>query len=377
MIYHFGECTFDTQLYTLQRGGQSIRLRPKVFRACLYLLEHRDRVVSRKELCTQVWGGRFVSQATLEGVIRSVRDALGDSGRTQGIIQTSRGYGYRFVAGVEEGTPQEMGEEVPQAETVSSSPGTAIPLRTASIAGEVELAQRWQITAASDPPGEVKRGQPDAPAHARDRPKAIAWGDQRATLRRRSIGRWLIAGGQRLLAVVLVLVGAFGLWWGTNQMAMGPPEKSRIAVLPFIDLSVEADQTYFADGIMEELIAQLTQIPGLTVIARTSVLKYKGSLKDVATIGRELRVGTILEGSIRNLDKQVRVTVQLIDVASQGHLWSQEYTRDLAGVFATQSDIATHLATRLRVQLTTLPIYHRLEGQPPLTALAQTIGHGQ
>ena len=119
MIYHFGEVTFDSYLYSLQRGGQSIRLRPKVFRACLYLLEHRDRVVSREELCTQVWGGRFVSQATLEGVIRSVREALGDSGRTQRIIQTSRGYGYRFVAGVEEHTPKEMGEEVPQAETLS------------------------------------------------------------------------------------------------------------------------------------------------------------------------------------------------------------------------------------------------------------------
>ncbi len=119
MIYHFGEVTFDSSLYSVQRGGQSIRLRPKVFRACLYLLEHRDRVVSREELCTQVWGGRFVSQATLEGVIRSVREALGDSGRMQRIIQTSRGYGYRFVAGVEERTPKKVGKEVPQAETLS------------------------------------------------------------------------------------------------------------------------------------------------------------------------------------------------------------------------------------------------------------------
>src|SRR5437899_2821257 len=104
MTYVFGDCELDTGLYTLQRAGQTIRLRPKVFRVCLYLLEHRDRVVSREELCAQMWPGRFVSQATLEGVIRSVREALGDNGRTQGIIQTSRGYGYRFVAGVEERT---------------------------------------------------------------------------------------------------------------------------------------------------------------------------------------------------------------------------------------------------------------------------------
>ena len=102
MIYRFVDCALDTNLYTLQRGGQEFRLRLKVFRMCLYLLEHRDRVVSREELCTQVWPGQFVSQTTLEGVIRLVRQAVGDSGRTQRIIQTLHGHGYRFVAPVDE-----------------------------------------------------------------------------------------------------------------------------------------------------------------------------------------------------------------------------------------------------------------------------------
>jgi adenylate cyclase len=177
--------------------------------------------------------------------------------------------------------------------------------------------------------------------------------------------------------VALVLLGAFGIWWGINHKTMEPREKSRIAVLPFIDLSAEADQAYFADGMMEELIAQLSRIPGLTVIARNSVMKYKGSLQDVATIGRELQVGTILEGSIRKMDEQVRVSVQLIDVASQGHLWSQDYIRDLTGVFATQSDIAMHLALGLKVQLTAQPIYNRLDCEPRLTALVQKIGLGK
>jgi tetratricopeptide (TPR) repeat protein len=102
----------------------------------------------------------------------------------------------------------------------------------------------------------------------------------------------------------------------------------------------------------EELITQLSQIYGLTVIARTSVMKYKGTLKDVATIGRELRVGTILEGSVRRADNHVRIGAQLIDVASQSYLWSQEYDRELTGVFGIQSDIATRVAQRLKVQLT-------------------------
>jgi TolB-like protein/DNA-binding winged helix-turn-helix (wHTH) protein len=377
MIYHFGECTFDTSLYSVQRGGQSIRLRPKVFRVCLYLLEHRDRVVSREELCAQMWPGQCVSQATLEGVIRSVREALGDSGRTQGIIQTLRGYGYRFVAGVEEHAPKEVEEEVPQAETPSISPESDILLRTAGIPTGVELAQAGEVMSGRDPPSEVRRWQRNAHGRVLDRPAAIAHGEQRATRQLGSVRWWLVGVGQGLAMVVLVLLGAFGLWWGTNHEAMGRLEKARIAVLPFIDLSVEADQTYFADGMMAELIAQLSQIPGLTVIARTSVMKYKGSLQDVATIGRELGVGTILEGSIRKMDKQVRVSVQLIDVASQGYLWSQEYIRELTGVFATQSDIATHLAQGLKVQLTAQPISNRLDGEPRFSVLVQKIGLGK
>src|SRR5918992_5956921 len=106
MIYHFSNCELNTNLYTLERAGQTIRLRPKVFWMLLYLLEHRDRVVAREELCAQVWPGQFISQATLEGVIRAVRQAVGDSGQTQGVIQTLHGYGYRFVADVEERPPK-------------------------------------------------------------------------------------------------------------------------------------------------------------------------------------------------------------------------------------------------------------------------------
>jgi TolB-like protein len=324
-----------------------------------------------------MWPGQLVSQATLEGVIRSVREALGDSGRTQGVIQTLRGYGYRFVAGVEEHTPKEVEEGVPQAETLATSSESDILLRTASIPTGVELAQAAEATLDFDPPSEVSWWQRHAHEHGLDRPAAVAREEQCATRQGGSVRWWLVGVGQGLAIVALVLLGTFGLWWGTNHEAMGALEKSRIAVLPFIDLSAEADQTYFADGMMVELIAQLSQIPGLTVIARTSVMKYKSSLQDVATIGRELGVGTILEGSIRKMDKQVRVSVQLIDVASQSHLWSQEYTRELTGVFAAQSEIATHLTQGLKVQLTAQPIYNRLDGEPRFSALAPKIGLGK
>jgi TolB-like protein len=101
----------------------------------------------------------------------------------------------------------------------------------------------------------------------------------------------------------------------------------------------------------EVLIAHLSQVSGLTVIARTSVMKYKDSSKDVAVICRELRVGTVLEGSVRAISNHIRVNVQLIDVSTQVHLWSQEFDRELTEVFSAQADIANHVAEALTVRL--------------------------
>jgi TolB-like protein/DNA-binding winged helix-turn-helix (wHTH) protein/Tfp pilus assembly protein PilF len=352
MMYRFGECELDTSLYTLQRGGQSIRLRPKVFRVCLYLLEHRDRVVTREELCAQVWPGQFISQATLEGVIRTVRQVVGDSGQAQGIIQTLHGYGYRFVAAVEECPAKGMSGLTPVASALLGSSEASAFGQTDAVTASVAPLQEPKATPDPGRQDETSRGPSETNGHDVGSRDAVAPGD-RLGERPRISERWRVARlGLALALVTLVILGGWGLWRGVSQHASGPLEKSRIAVLPFIDLSAEADQTYFADGMTEELIAQLSQIHGLTVIARTSVMQYKGALKDVATIGRELRVGTILEGAVRRMDNQVRVSAQLIDVASQGHLWSQEYDRELTGVFGIQSDIATRVAQRLKVQLT-------------------------
>jgi class 3 adenylate cyclase len=100
MIYAFGDCELDTDLYILRRAGQVVRLSPKVFQVLIYLLEHRDRIIDKDELCAQVWPEQFIADATLESALRAVRQAVGDSGHAQRVIQTRRGYGYRFVASV-------------------------------------------------------------------------------------------------------------------------------------------------------------------------------------------------------------------------------------------------------------------------------------
>ncbi|MGA8303884.1 MAG: adenylate/guanylate cyclase domain-containing protein [Thermoplasmata archaeon] len=124
-------------------------------------------------------------------------------------------------------------------------------------------------------------------------------------------------------------------------------DKSRLAVLPFANISPDPSDEYFADGLTEELIASLSLVPGLKVIARTSVIGYKKTEKSVAMIGKELGVGTVVEGSVRRSANRIRVTVQVIDVDSQEHIWTAKYDDDLDDIFAVQGDIATKVSTAL------------------------------
>jgi adenylate cyclase len=130
-----------------------------------------------------------------------------------------------------------------------------------------------------------------------------------------------------------------------------PLETRRVAVLPLVSLSADPQDEFFADGLTEELIDRLCQIRELEVIARTSVMVYKKKEKKAAEIGRELRAGALVEGSVRKSGNKIRVTAQLIDANTEGHLWSSRYDKDLQDIFAVQSDIAEQVAEALRVRL--------------------------
>ena len=153
------------------------------------------------------------------------------------------------------------------------------------------------------------------------------------------------------VAVLVVLVVAGPYVWQRTRSRPGAVAKQRVAVLPFANMSGNADNEYFSDGITEELISRLSRIAGLEVIARTSVMSYKGTVKKIAEIGRELNVGTVLEGSVRKAANKVRITAQLINVENQAHLWSEDYDREATDIFAVQAGIAQRVAEALRVHL--------------------------
>ena len=141
--------------------------------------------------------------------------------------------------------------------------------------------------------------------------------------------------------------------WSTGTpmavLALGP----RLAVLPLASISSDPENEYFADGLTEELITTLSQLRGLQVIARTSVAHYKTNPKPVDQLGAELGISWVLEGSVRRVKDQVRITVQLIDVASQSHAWAATYDRKLEDILAIQSDVARQIADTLEVRLGT------------------------
>jgi TolB-like protein len=159
-----------------------------------------------------------------------------------------------------------------------------------------------------------------------------------------------------MLAGVGLLCAAPGLAWYFAPRAApvvnGPPA---IAVLPFLNLGADKEQEYFADGLAEELLDLLAKVPGLRVAARTSSFSFKGKDADLRTIGQQLRVTHLLEGSVRRSGDRLRITTQLIDVADGYHRWSETYDRQVTEVFAMQDEIATAVVVALKLTLLKIP----------------------
>jgi TolB-like protein len=140
---------------------------------------------------------------------------------------------------------------------------------------------------------------------------------------------------------------------GSNATEAPQAASRSVAVLPFTNMSPQSDNEYFSDGVTEEILMLLARIEGLKVISRTSVMQYKGTVKPIRQIGEELGVTTILEGSVRHAGQRVRITAQLIDAATDQHLWADRYDRDLEDIFEIQTDVAERIVEALRLRLTT------------------------
>lgn len=168
------------------------------------------------------------------------------------------------------------------------------------------------------------------------------------------------------LGATLWIAWRRGEVWAQGPVAapVVPPPRRSIAVLPFANLSAEPDNEYLSDGLTDEIIVALSKIGKLHVASRTSSFAFKGRLEDVRTIGRELNVESVLEGSVQRSGDRIRVSTQLVDVAGGYHLWSSTFDKPMEDVFAIQDDIASNVASVLRVILEEQELHALQQPQP-------------
>ncbi|MGA8618166.1 MAG: tetratricopeptide repeat protein [Candidatus Sulfotelmatobacter sp.] len=303
-VVRFGTYEVSFQSGDVRKAGLRIRVQQQPMKLLEILLEHPGEVVTREELRSRVWPNESFGDfdQALNISIGKLRSALGDSAENPRFIETLPKRGYRFIA------------------DVSVVDADARPKRQEPVAGDLP---------ATDPGLKIQD------AGLAVAPKQRLWPT-----------RWVIGA----LALVLSLLIFFA--WRFRSRAPASTGIRSIAVLPLDNLSGDASQNYFADGMTDELITDLAQISALRVISRTSVMVYKGARKPLPQIARELNVDAVVEGTVLRSGDQVRITAQLIEASTDEHLWSQSYEGELRDTLALQNRVASAIADQIRINLT-------------------------
>jgi TolB-like protein/DNA-binding winged helix-turn-helix (wHTH) protein/Flp pilus assembly protein TadD len=332
----FGEgYELDLRPRRLRRGSRVLKLERIPFEILLLLLEHRDEIVTREQIVSRVWGqGVFLdTDNSIRGAIRKLRQVLKDDAETPRFIQTVTGQGYRFIAPVV--TRKE-------ASAASEPEASVVPTSNRDFVSELDgwlHTRRMRL---------VEQDQDRTAEKATHAGTADGQGNRKAN-------RWLLLGAVALLSVacLLSLLAVWG-WRRASSLPTRSQGKIVLAVLPFENLSRDPDQEFFSDGLTEEMIAQVGKLnrDRLTVVARSSVAKYKGSHLAAKEIGKELNADYLVQGSVRRWSDRVRVTVQLIQAQNQTDLWTESYDRDLKDVLAVQDSVVQSIASQIHVALT-------------------------
>ncbi|MEE8308634.1 MAG: winged helix-turn-helix domain-containing protein [Gammaproteobacteria bacterium] len=372
--FQIGDLILDTGAHTLTRNGDEIQLTRLSFALLATLVRHAPKLMTQDELLTEVWGKVVVSDEALKQRVKVLRQAIGDVSDSPRYVVSVRGLGYRLIAPVKvlsDERPLDAGETRQTAPSFSRITFVKeLQRRHMFRAAAIYVVVAWGAT-------EILRfifEQLPFPLWAAPLTAIIFIVGFPVTM----ILAWhfdVTLDGIRptpassvkdqltiLQSVVLLIVATVGLFYliypravtqtaEETRVAIPEVPKNSIAVLPFINLSDDASNEYFSDGISEELLKLLTKIPELRVISRTSAFSYKGRGIDLPTIAEQLNVAHVLEGSVRKAGNQVRITAQLIEARSDTHLWSETYERTLDDIFATQDEIAARVVEQLKVTL--------------------------
>ncbi len=317
-LVQFGLYELDLRTSELRKQGRKIKLQEQPCRILGILLEQPGEVVTREDLRKRLWSDNtFVDfDHSLNTAIMRLREALSDSSENPVFIETLPRHGYRFIAPIEEISLSENEKNEPAA--LATLPEAHIPATN--------------LEAASPPISESALNPP--------KKKQI------------EIRRALLLG----VFLALVVIGAFVLAQRYSRNDVSAKLQSNqiksVVVLPFENLSEDTDQQYFTDGMTDELIAHLAKIRSLRVISRTSSMEYKGTHKSLSQIARDLNVDAVVEGTVLRSGNRVRITAELVQVATDRHLWAETYESPLGDILTLQSQVASAIVNEIRINLT-------------------------
>jgi TolB-like protein/DNA-binding winged helix-turn-helix (wHTH) protein len=298
-IARFATFELDLQTGELRNRGIRLRLRRQSAEILEMLVARPGEVVTRDEIRDKLWpGGTIVEfDHSVNSAVNRLREVLGDSPATPRYVETLPRVGYRFVGAVE-----------------TEQPASGEPA----------------------PPPAALHAEPLAARTPERRPSRIIWPAAALLATGILIAAAMIAARHRLVA--------------PSGAANAPPTIRTLAVLPLTNLSSNPDEDYFAEGVTEELLTELAHINAWRVISRTSVMRYKGTRKALPEIARELGVDAVIEGTVQRSGGRMRITAQLIQAATDTHLWAGSFERDMSHALTVQREIAESIARAVRVR---------------------------
>jgi TolB-like protein/DNA-binding winged helix-turn-helix (wHTH) protein/Tfp pilus assembly protein PilF len=309
-IARFGIFEVDLNALELRKHGLRLKLPEQPFQILVMLLERPGEIVTRDELRNRLWQtDTFVDfDHGLNNAVMRLREVLGDSSDNPRFVETIPRRGYRFIAHVEESflAPPAVVHESGANQVVIGTPAT---------------------------PPESTTAPPKGDSHP---------------LSQRRVALSVVA------ALVLTLVAAAAARYfitRNSNSVMAGKQTTSLVVLPLENLSDDQEQDYFADGMTDELIANLAKIRSLRVISRSTAMAYKHTRKPLSEIASELHVDAVVEGTVLRVDKRVRITAELVQVSTDHHLWADTYESQIGDVLALQNRVSSAIVNEIRINL--------------------------
>ena len=292
--FRFADFELDIATGELRKHGLRQKIQEHPFRLLAILVARSGALVSREELRRGLWPETYVEFDTaLNTTIRRLRAALNDSAENPRFIETVGSRGYRFIYPVQSVSAGTQNEVSPEIQTESSEPLSAREISSIVLSGKVLL-----------------------PAFA-----------------------------------LVVLIAFILIFWSAYSRSSPTGSIRSLAVLPLESLSADSSQSYFADGLTDQLITDLGQVSSVRVISRTSIMQYKGTHKPLPQIAHELNVDAVVEGTILRFANRVRITAQLIQAPADRHLWARSYDGDLSDALSLQERVADDIANQIQAHL--------------------------